>query len=218
MATTFLNLTLPVVTVTLGPTWANQLNAALEVVDLHDHTSGKGVQIPTAGLNINENLDFQSNKAFSLYSSQFINQASALTGASNAGSVYMANGNLYFTNNSGVAIQLTDGGAIASTPGSAQILATQAVSSDLVISNTDDFVYLIVDTTASRTITLPLANTVANGRIYIVKDKDGLANTNNITINVTGADTIDGQASLVINSSEQAIMLSSDGISAYYIG
>ena len=63
MATSFLNLTLPTVTVTLGPTWATQINAAFEVIDEHDHTSGKGVQIPTAGLNINDDLDFNDNAA-----------------------------------------------------------------------------------------------------------------------------------------------------------
>ena len=88
MATTFMNLNLPTPTVTLGPEWANQLNAALEVVDQHDHTSDKGQRVPTAGLNINEDLDFNSNKALALQSTQYTEQASALSGATNAASLH----------------------------------------------------------------------------------------------------------------------------------
>jgi hypothetical protein len=49
MATANMNLSLPTVSVTIGPTWATQLNTALETVDVHDHTSGKGVQVPLPG-------------------------------------------------------------------------------------------------------------------------------------------------------------------------
>lgn len=61
MATPNMSLTLPTVGVTVGPTWATQLNAALTTIDSHDHTSGKGVQIPAAALNIDGSVDFASN-------------------------------------------------------------------------------------------------------------------------------------------------------------
>lgn len=216
MATVFMNLDLPTPTVTLGPDWATELNTAIETIDSHDHTSGKGTQVPTAGLNINENLDFNSYKPFSLLATQYINNGSTLTGASNASSVYVSSGNLYFTNSGGVAIQITSGGALASTPGNAQLFETTSVGGDIVISSSDTFVYLIVDTTSPRSITLPLANSVSAGRIYIIKDASGQSYTNNITVSVSGSDTIDGASSLIIASDNSSTMIVGDGSSAWY--
>jgi len=216
MATTFMNLDLPTPTVTLGPEWATDLNTAIETIDSHDHTSGKGTQVPTAGLNINENLDFNSKKPFSLLSTQYINNGSTLTGASNASSVYVSSGDLYFTNSGGVAIQITSGGALASTPGNAQLFETTSVAGDIAISASDTFVYLIVDTTSPRAITLPLANSVSTGRIYIIKDASGQSYTNNITVNVSGSDTIDNESSLIIASDNSSTMIVGDGSSAWH--
>ena len=61
-----MNLIQPGVSTELGPTWAQQINDSLALVDSHDHTSSKGVKIPTAGLNINGDLPFQSNGATNL--------------------------------------------------------------------------------------------------------------------------------------------------------
>lgn len=217
MATTFMNLSLPTPTVTLGPTWATELNTALEAIDEHDHTSGKGSQIPTAGLNINEDLDFNSQRIFDLKSTKFINNASTLTGSLHVGSVYMKDSNLYFTNGSGVAVQITSGGSIVSTPGAAQTMEPTDIASNLTILNTDTFVVLRVNTSASRTITLPLANSVSTGRLYLIKDVTGSAYTNNVTINPSGADTIEGLSSLVLNSDYGSYFLIGDGNNAWTI-
>lgn len=215
--TTNLSLNLPTVTVTLGPTWANQINAAFEVIDEHDHSSGKGVQIPTAGLNINADLDFGSYRATALMSTQFTSQASSLTGALNANSVYVVSGDLYFTNSAGSAIQITSGGAIASSPGNAQIFEYQGVAADLNINSSDTFVYLAVDTTAARNITLPLASAVSAGRIYVVKDVSGESLDNNITITASGSDNVDGASTQTLNSNYGSWTIVGDGSSNWYI-
>ena len=47
------------ITPTLGGdsgTWDDKINAALGLVDAHDHTSGKGVAIVSAALNINADV------------------------------------------------------------------------------------------------------------------------------------------------------------------
>ena len=217
MATTNMNLNLPVVTVTLGPTWATQVNTAFEDIDAHDHTSGKGLRVPTAGLNINANLDFNEN---AIISTQYVNyqqRTSSPSGVTFAASTSVFNGDLYYTNSSGVAVQVTSGGSIVSSPGNAQIFETQNVTSDIVIAPGDTFVYLIVDTTATRSITLPLANAVTAGRIYIVKDEDGMSNTNNITINRSGSDTIDGAASQTLDSNYGSMMIVTDGVDKWFI-
>jgi hypothetical protein len=215
--TTFLNLTLPTPTVQIGPTWASQINAAFEVIDEHDHTSGKGVRVPTAGLNINADLDFNLNAALNLEFGSFQNRTTSPSGSTFARAVSVFQGNLYFTNGSGVAVQITDGGSIISSPGNAQVFQTQAVSSNLTIGPSDTFVYLIVDTTADREITLPLANAVTAGRIYIIKDSSGQSNTNNITVSAAGSDTLDGESSQILNSNYGSWTLVTDGVSNWYI-
>lgn len=212
-----MNLNLPSPTITLGPAWATQLVTALERLDEHDHSSGRGVKITPAGLNINTNLDINNNIFFNFQAIRFRSQNSALTGAANANALQSVNGNLYFTNGSGSSIQITDGGSIVSSPGSASIFATTAVSSDVTISNSDTFVYLIVDTSATRTITLPLASGVSAGRLYIIKDSDGTAEANNITIDTQGSDTVDGASSAVLDSNFGSWTIVGDGTSAWYI-
>ena len=57
--TTNMLLVLPTPGQQLGPTWATNLNTALELVDEHDHTSGKGKKIGVAALTIDADLDFK---------------------------------------------------------------------------------------------------------------------------------------------------------------
>lgn len=216
MSTTFMNLDLPIPTVTLGPAWATQLNAQIEVIDSHDHTSGKGSRIPTSGLNINADLDFNEFGALNLRIASFDAQTSTPSGSSFAQALSVFSGNLYYTNNSGVAIQLTDGGAIVSNPGSAQVFETTSINTNLTISPSDTFVYIIVDTSAARTINLPAASAVSNGRIFVIKDASGLSNTNNITLNADGSDQIDGAGSLALDSNYGSSIIVSDGTSNWY--
>jgi len=212
-----MNLDLPVPTVTLGPTYASQNNAAFNLLDSHDHSSGKGVPVPTSGLNINANLNFNGFKPTNLLALQLTSQASPLSGASNANSVHVSGNNLYFTNGSGTAVQITNGGSVVSVPAAVDSFETVAVSSSPTISPSDTYVYLIVDTTASRTITLPLAVGVSNGRFFAIKDASGLSNTNPITIAVQGSDLIDGAASYTVNSNFECVWVTGDGVSNWYI-
>lgn len=217
MATTYLNLTLPTPTVTLGPEWATEIVTAFETIDFHDHTPGFGKLIPIAGLDINDDLNFQFNKIFGLFSTQFVNQTSPLSGAPNAGSVSISGGNLYFTNGGGVPVQITNGGSVITVPATIQTLQTASVNTNLTISPSSTFVYLIVDTTASRTITLPLASAVAGGRLYVIKDANGLSDTNPVTITVQGGDTLDGTSSFSLDSNYGTIWVVGDGASKWFI-
>ena len=217
-STVHMNLTLPDPSVTIGPEWANQLNTAITTIDSHDHSDGKGDKITPAGMNMNADLDFSSNNITELLSAKFAANSTDIDGVSNALSVYNKDGDLYWTNASGSSVQITAGGAIASIPGSVTTLSRQAVSSNLVISAAATFVFLSVDTTADRTITLPSASTVADGRFFIIKDSSGLAPTNNITLTPDGADSIDNTAStLAITSANSTTWVMSDGVSNWEI-
>lgn len=217
MATPNMLLSLPTVSVTVGPTWATNINTALELVDAHDHSSDKGARITPAGLNINADLDISNQVFYNFKSVRFQDQLATLSGSSNSNALHTVSGNLYFTSGSGTSIQLTDGGSIASSPGSASIFETTAVAANVTIGNADTFVYLIIDTTAARTITLPLASGVSAGRLYILKDSDGDSETYNITINTQGSDTIDGASSQTLSSNYGSWTVVGDGVSSWYI-
>ena len=89
--------------------------------------------------------------------------------------------------------------------------STAAISSDVTLAAST---YNLVDTSAARTLTLPAAS---NGRIVRIKDSTGQANTNNITVNTPGAETIDGAASLTISSDYQFVALISDGTNWFIV-
>lgn len=85
-------------------------------------------------------------------------------------------------------------------------------STPYTIVSTD--VYLLVNTSSAKTLTLPAATT---RRILVIKDVTGTANTNNITLDPAGSDTIEG---LNVNKTLQtdwgAWTIMSDGTSAWY--
>ena len=64
---------------------------------------------------------------------------------------------------------------------------------------------------------LAAANTLSDGQYFTVKDESGAANTKNITILTSGSQTIDGVASVVLESPYSAINIYSDGTSKFFI-
>lgn len=102
-------LILPDVSVTIGPAYATQNNSAFTLVDSHDHTAGKGVLIPTAGININADLEFNSNAALELQKVGFDNLGALLTGNR---FLQVFGGEIYFNDGSGNQVQITSGGSL----------------------------------------------------------------------------------------------------------
>ena len=66
------------------------------------------------------------------------------------------------------------------------------------------------------TITLP-SKSSSQGRVLQFKDVLGNANSNNVTIDGDGSDTIDGNATYVINHNREGITLVCDGINGWMI-
>lgn len=214
MITTFMSLDLPTPSVTLGPEWAADLNAALELVDAHDHTSNKGKQITPAAININDDFELNNNP---LQNATYLNLESQSGTLPDADIVYNVNGDLYWNNGAAVPVQITAGGSVVSTPSSLTIIDYTTVNVDISISPASDVVFYAVDTTAPRTITIPQAASVAAGRFYVIKDADGLSETNTLTVAASGADTIDGVASVPLQSNYGSWTLVSDGVDKYFI-
>ena len=112
-ATTNMDLTLGVVGAggDTQETWGNIINENARIVDEHNHTSGAGVKIPSAGININADLSANNYQLTGLKTTAFTTEASALA-ASFKSCVYVVAGNLYFNNGAGSAVQVTTGSAV----------------------------------------------------------------------------------------------------------
>src|SRR5215813_10420746 len=106
MATPFMNLTLPTPSVTIGPTWATNINTALTSIDSHNHTAGQGVQIPSAGININADLLWNNFNFTGLRSTKFTSQNGVLALTSDINCVYVNNGDLFYNNGSNQSVRL----------------------------------------------------------------------------------------------------------------
>lgn len=111
--TPYMSMLLPDPSITLGPTWATELVAAMNVVDAHNHSSGSGVLVPVAGLNINADLPlgnvYNLTQARSL---RMYNNPAVLTGATDLGILCQVGGELYYRDASGNQIQITASGAL----------------------------------------------------------------------------------------------------------
>lgn len=94
-------------------TWGLALNAVFALIDSHDHSTGKGVKVPSSGIGINADLSFAT---FALTTAKAITfnpvATTAVTGYANALFVDSTGHNLWFRNNSGTNVQLTNGGTI----------------------------------------------------------------------------------------------------------
>lgn len=211
---------LPTVSVTLGPEWATQLNTAFtDRIDTHDHSSGKGVKVTPAGLNINADLSIASNHLNSINSSRYIDNTGTLSDPADIRSTYVVNGDLYYNNGAGAAVQITSGASVnSSSDGVSRSYESTAVNVNTTILPSDTFSILRVDTGGSVQVTLPAASGVSNGRFYVIKDVVGNASTNNVTIAPAGADTIDGDnANILIDSNYGEVCVVSDGVSEWSI-
>jgi hypothetical protein len=207
----------PTVGVDTGPDYANNIKGAIDIIDAHDHTGGptKGINIVSAAININADLTINSNNLTNIRSTRFTQESATLSGGGDVGCLYDVNGDLYWNNGSGTAVKVTSGTAINVAGASNQVYPYTTIATNWTILNTDTYVLLDTDTTLSRSITLPLANSVTAGRYYIIKDKTGSAATNNITILRAGSDTLDGATSFVINGNYASQSIMSDGVSSW---
>jgi microcystin-dependent protein len=89
--------------------WDDKINTAFEQVDSHDHTDSKGVKIPVAGINIDDNLPLNGFSTLNVGETVYTNQTTAST---NVCTVRFKNGDLYCYDSSGTEIRITSGGSL----------------------------------------------------------------------------------------------------------
>lgn len=98
---------------------------------------------------------------------------------------------------------LTLGGGMAINRRSVSDTNYTAVASDYMICYTT--------LTAGRSVTLPTASASNTNQVYVIKDQTGNAASNNITVQGTGGQTIDGAATKVINTAWGVLKVYTNG-------
>lgn len=107
-----LGMLLPIPTITPGPTYASENNEAFDIIDGHDHTTGKGLPVPSNGININNDLPYNGFNASDLRSTQFFNNPSPLSLPADITAVYVSGGDLWYNNQLGQQVQITAGSSL----------------------------------------------------------------------------------------------------------
>lgn len=130
-----MNLPVPVVGNEPGPNYAFDVNSCLALIDAHDHSPGKGVQITPSGLNINAALSLQGN--FLINAAGVTLNAQSVTPSLNT--IYESGVDLFFVDGNNNNIRLTQNGGIAGTSGSIANLTPPA--SAAYVSGLSTFVW-----------------------------------------------------------------------------
>jgi hypothetical protein len=104
-------LTVPVLNGEPG-TWDTSINASLARIDLHDHSSGLGVPIPSDGILIDADLTFGGYALTNVKAVKFTAQAAAGM-TSYAGSIFLGTDNeFYLRKPNGTNVQATNGSSL----------------------------------------------------------------------------------------------------------
>lgn len=168
-----MSLPIPVTGVDPGPDWANNLNACLTIVDGHNHSPGSGVQIVPSGININSDLSFGVHNAVMLRSANFSVQPAPLALGTDVGCLYVSGVDLYFNDELGNQVRITQSGGVAGSPGSIAGLASPA--SATYVAGSQTFVWQSA------------ANTPANMDNGSVILRNLVANSKGLTLNPPAA-------------------------------
>lgn len=169
-----MSLPIPTVGVDAGPDYANNLNASLTLLDQHDHSPGRGVTVPSSGININADLPFNGSNATTLRAARFLSQTMPITATPpDLLEIYVSGVDLYYNDGNGNQVRLTQSGGVAGSPGSISNLVPPASASYNAGSQT--FVW------ESNALT------AANMDMGSITLRDLTASSNGITISAPGA-------------------------------
>lgn len=108
-----MNLPVPIVGLDAGPQYATDVNSCLTLVDQHNHTTGSGVAITPAAININSSLTMNG---FSLIGIKSLT-LSAQSSDPGIFNIYSKGVDLYYEDGSGNVIRITQSGSITGAAG-----------------------------------------------------------------------------------------------------
>lgn len=202
MATPNMNITLPVPGLggTPGPQWASEVNTALSTIDAHDHTSGKGPLVPSAGLGINADLAFNGYDATTLRATRFTSQ---VANPAQTALVFVKNGELTYIDSLGNVVPITAAGSVAGATGS--ISGLTAPASAVYSSVSKSFTWLFDSSKAAR---------MANADILLYPYDGSTAFANSITVKAPTALAAAYALTLplAVPSSDNILSMSASGV------
>ncbi|MCB0801742.1 MAG: hypothetical protein KDB74_01475 [Flavobacteriales bacterium] len=109
--TPYMNLTLPTPNAS-DDIWDDILNAALTIVDSHNHSSGQGLKVPASGINLNADIAFNGYNIDLPRAVRLTNLVSVPVLAADICTLAAVNDELYYIDGVGNQVQLTSGGAL----------------------------------------------------------------------------------------------------------
>lgn len=207
------NMFLPIPTVgnEPGPDYAFDVNAALTIIDGHDHTLGSGVQITPAAININTSLNFNSQSGINIKDLVLIAQSSASTVPQSLSVAPGGEGppqqDLWYTPDTGIPIQITKNGIVntvaSSIPGESYAAGTFIWTQTQSAAPTTPANFDIGSITLRPNVALtmygvtlsPTAPIASSYTLYMPNNPGLLANTSFLTMDTGGQ--IDGTISTV---------------------
>lgn len=185
-----MGLVVPGVGTEIGPNWANEVNADLSVLDSHNHSSGQGVQVPSAGININGDLAFNDFNATILRSARFFSQTVPLALSTDVGCIYVSGVDLYYNDVSGNQIRITQAAAVAGASGTITGLPSGTASA-AYNSGSQTFIFQSAMNTPANIdgASFILRNLSASSNGYTLNPPTAMATNYSVTFPITPAAT-----------------------------
>jgi hypothetical protein len=114
-------------------------------------------------------------------------------------------------------LTLTSGSGNIYLNGGIKHKITTVAAATHTLGATDSVLMVTYTSTGVVTVTIPTTEIAKAGRIFTVIDSGGSALTNNISIETEGAETISGEANLVMDVDYMVITLMSDGTNLFVV-
>jgi hypothetical protein len=201
-----------------GPDGVDSMGAGTFVVgiDNSSHTSDIAISQRLQHLgDSNTYLDFPSNDTFNLVAggNSFLKYDSGNILINNANAnvdtkIMADDGNVVLHVDAGtnrVGVGTTAPNAALHVDGSFALKSREVTSFPYAVA-ADDYVVLVAGTGTPRRINLP-AKSGQEGRILVIKDATGNAQSNNIELNPDGSENIDGSADKLLNTNRVAVTI-----------
>jgi hypothetical protein len=181
VTTANMGLTLPIPGVETGPNYALDINNSLSTIDSHSHNTGSGVPITPSAMNINSALVFNNHDQTGLRSSKFQAQSSPLALATDLGCLYVSGADLYFNDENGNQVRLTQSGSIVGTAGSISGLPSGTASASYASST---FVFQSATNTAASIdgASILLRNATASSKALTLSPPNAMASNYGLTL------------------------------------
>lgn len=200
-----MNIPVPVPSTTPGPDWANDIVADMYVIDSHDHTAGKGVPITPDGLDISADLSMGSNNLTEVRSVNFDAQSSPLSDPSDLGCLYVSGADLYYNDEAGNQVRITQSGSVTGSSGTITGLPSGTASASF---SAGTFTFQSATSTPANFAIGPVAigRNVASSKTVTLTPNAGQAANYGISFpaalpGATNYTTLDASGNLSFNSS-----------------